>query len=82
MTLDTCWIGAASGAATRRPRYRGTISKVCGDPEGLAAVCRVGPHCMKMMGCRPSRRIGVAVNPSTNFAFARFRIASNENADK
>jgi len=25
---------------------------------------------MKMIGCCPSRRIGVAVSPSTNFAFA------------
>ena len=42
------------------------------------ARCRTGPHCMKMMGCRPSRRRGVAVRPNTNLALALFRIASND----
>ena len=41
---------------------------------------RIGPHCMKMIGCCPSRRIGVAVRPNTNFAFARLRMPSNETA--
>jgi hypothetical protein len=35
---------------------------------------------MKMIGCCPSRRIGVAVRPSTYFALARLRIASKETA--
>jgi hypothetical protein len=35
---------------------------------------------MKMIGCCPSRRIGVAVSPSTNLAFVRLKIASKETA--
>jgi hypothetical protein len=61
-------------------RERGTTSRSCGAPAGLAAVCRIGPHCMKMIGCCPSRRIGVAVRPSTYLALVRFRMASNDTA--
>jgi hypothetical protein len=43
-------------------------------------VWRIGPHCMKMMGCWPSRRIGVAVKPRTNLALVCLRMASNDAA--
>ena len=71
-----------SPAAVRQADLQQRSGGASGDPEGFSAVCRVGPHCMKMMGCRPSRRIGVAVNPRTYFALARFRIASKENAER
>jgi hypothetical protein len=48
--------------------------------RGFVAVYRIGPHCMKMIGCWPSRRIGVAVRPSTYLALARFRILSKDTA--
>ena len=31
-----------------------------------------------MIGCKPSRRMGVAVRPNTYFAFVLFRMASKE----
>jgi len=37
-------------------------SRLCAALAGGVAVCRIGPHCMKMIGCWPSLRIGVAVS--------------------
>jgi hypothetical protein len=82
MCLNTSWMPASAGSSTRATKVRGITSNVCGAPAGVNAVCRVGPHCMKMIGCRPSRRIGVAVSPSTYLALARFMRASNENAER
>ena len=44
---------------------RGTTSNLVVHLPVLAAVCLIGPHCIKMIGCKPSRRMGVAVRPST-----------------
>lgn len=49
------------------------------EPTILRATGGVHP-CIKMIGCWPSRRIGVAVRPSTYFALVRSRMASNDTA--
>src|SRR3989338_7465078 len=44
-------------------RSRGITVSDCGAPSGRLASWRMGPHCIKIIGCCPSRRIGVAVIP-------------------
>ncbi len=78
---NTSWIGVSAAPAIARLLSR-TLRSSVRSPAGpslLAIRWRIGPHCMVMISCRPSRRYGVAVRPRKWRAGACRTYDSNEN---
>ena len=75
---NTSWIPASKTNLMSSCRNIGLTSRSFGALADRLALWRIGPHCIKIIGCSPSRRIGVAVRPNTNLALVFFKIASKD----